>query len=173
MISKIVSGGQTGVDRAALDVALALGFLCGGWCPKHRRAEDGRISDRYPLTESDSVNYASRTALNVRDSDGTLILTEAELTGGTSLTRDLAVRYGKPFLVVDLRLAPNFEQVEQWIANNRIRTLNVAGPRESSQPGIHGRVTAYLRGLLTRTRPEAPKRPRRKRAKPREAEGSS
>lgn len=169
MITKIVSGGQTGVDRAALDVALALGLPCGGWCPKHRRAEDGRIPANYPLIENNSTNYANRTALNVKDSEGTLILTAASLSGGTSLTRDLAMRYGKPVLVVDLRLLPDFEQVEQWIADNRIRVLNVAGPRESSQPGIHGRATAYLQSLLSRSAFSAPKRTRRKRVKPPES----
>lgn len=153
------------MDRAALEVATALGLPCGGWCPKYRRAEDGRIPPEYPLIEADSANYAVRTALNVRDSDGTLILTAATLSGGTSLTRDLAVRYGKPVLVVDLRDNPDIEQVEHWISNNRIRIVNVAGPRESSQPGIHGRATAYLKNLLSRTAPAVPKHPRRKRAK--------
>lgn len=168
MITKIVSGGQTGVDRAALDVALELEIPCAGWCPKHRRAEDGRIPERYPLIEAESANYAARTALNVKDSDGTLILSTGKLTGGTALTRDFAVRYGKPVLVIDLGQEPDFEPVEQWVSNNRIRTLNVAGPRESSQPGIHGRAVTFLQNLLRRAAPAAsvPKRPRRKRAAP-------
>mgnify|MGYP003793290687 CR=1 FL=1 len=90
MIKKIVSGGQTGVDRAALDVAMQLGIPVGGWCPRGRRAEDGRIPDSYPLREASSVNYAKRTELNVRDSDGTLILSGGPLTGGTALTESLA-----------------------------------------------------------------------------------
>ena len=150
MIEKLISGGQSGVDRAGLDVALAIGIDCGGWCPKHRRAEDGRIPHRYPLVEADSPNYAARTALNVRDSDGTLILAPGELTGGTALTRDLALRYGRPVFVVDLDQDPDFEAVEGWLANNRIRTLNVAGPRESQQPGIHDRAAEFLKSLFQR-----------------------
>src|SRR5213080_1459301 len=103
VISKIVSGGQTGVDRAALDVALELGIPCGGWCPIGRRAEDGVIPDRYPLRQAPSANYADRTALNVRDSDGTLILARGPLRGGTALTKTFAERYGRPYLVVDPR----------------------------------------------------------------------
>ncbi len=167
MIEKLVSGGQTGVDRAGLDVALAIGIDCGGWCPKHRRAEDGRISSRYPLIEADSPNYAARTAMNVRDSDGTLILAPGELTGGTALTRDIAQRYGRPLWVVDLDQDRDFEAVERWLTNNRIRTLNVAGPRESQQPGIHDRAVEYLQSLLQREKGDAlsaPK-PRRKAAK--------
>ena len=163
MIEKLISGGQSGVDRAGLDVALAIGIDCGGWCPKHRRAEDGRIPHRYPLVEADSPNYAARTALNVRDSDGTLILAPGELTGGTALTRDLALRYGRPVFVVDLDQDPDFEAVEGWLANNRIRTLNVAGPRESQQPGIHDRAAEYLQSLFQRAKADSSEAPKTRR----------
>jgi hypothetical protein len=97
--NKIVSGGQTGADRAALDWALAHGVECGGWCPKGRRAEDGVIPIAYPLTETPSSDYAQRTEWNVRDSDATVIFSLApRLTGGSRLTRDLAARHGRPFL---------------------------------------------------------------------------
>ena len=86
LVEKIVSGGQTGVDRAALDVALELGIPCGGWCPRGRRAEDGALSARYPLMETPSDDYVQRTTWNIRDSDGTLILTRGEPTGGTAQT---------------------------------------------------------------------------------------
>src|SRR2546429_554237 len=100
-LSKIISGGQTGVDRAALDVALELGLPCGGWCPRGRRAEDGPIDSRYPLRETNALAYPVRTRWNVRDSDGTLILTRGRPDRGTALTRDLAERMGKPLLTVD------------------------------------------------------------------------
>src|SRR5437870_9182944 len=102
MLTKIISGGQTGVDRAALDVALELGLPCGGWCPKRRRAEDGPIPERYPLTETSSRAYPQRTRCNVLDSDGTLILTRGRPTGGTALTIQIAAESGKPYFVVDL-----------------------------------------------------------------------
>ncbi|PSQ85488.1 MAG: molybdenum cofactor carrier, partial [Bacteroidetes bacterium QH_2_63_10] len=89
---KIISGGQTGVDRAALDAALAFNVPVGGWCPKGRRAEDGQIPDRYPLEETPSEAYEQRTAWNVRDSDGTLIITDGSLEGGTALTMTEARR---------------------------------------------------------------------------------
>ena len=151
MITKIVSGGQTGVDRAALDVALQRDVPCGGWCPRGRRAEDGRIPDEYVLQETDSKNYSHRTERNVEDSDGTLILTGGPLTGGTALTRSLARRNGSPELVIDLREEADFGAVEQWLAANRIRILNVAGPRESQQPGIHEQACEWLGRLLDRT----------------------
>lgn len=147
-IEKIISGGQTGVDRAALDVALELEIACGGWCPKFRRAEDGRIPPEYPLIEASSTNYAERTALNVRDSDGTLILALGELSRGTALTRDMTRRYGRPCLIVDLREEVDLPAVEQWLEENKIRTLNVAGPRESQSPGIHAKAVNALRSLF-------------------------
>src|SRR5438309_6802555 len=97
--TKIISGGQSGVDRAALDVALELGISCGGWCPKGRRAEDGVIPEQYPVRENASTSYPPRTEMNVRDSDGTLILTNGRPDRGTALTVNLAKRYEKPCLV--------------------------------------------------------------------------
>ena len=147
-LEQIVSGGQTGVDRAALDVALELGIPCGGWCPKGRRAEDGSISETYPLRESPTANYAERTALNVKDSDGTLILSRGPLRGGTALTKTFAERYRRPCLVVDLR-EPTPQLIHDWLSANSIRVLNVAGPRESSQPGIARQSATFLRMLLS------------------------
>ncbi len=161
MIERIVSGGQTGVDRAALDVALEAGIPCGGWCPLGRRAEDGRIPDRYPLIETSERDYSVRTERNIIDSDGTLIISGGPLTGGTALTRSLARRLGSPLFIVDLRehesARPNLlgtsvlDQLEQWLLENRIQSLNVAGPRESQQPGIHLRASQLLQQLLSRT----------------------
>ena len=99
---KIISGGQTGVDRAALDVAKALAIPCGGWCPRGRKAEDGIIDARYNLQETPSQNYAQRTEWNVRDADATLIIYQQPLEGGTLLTKEYAEKKGKPCFVADL-----------------------------------------------------------------------
>ena len=151
-LEQVVAGGQTGVDRAALDVALELGIACGGWCPKGRRAEDGSIPESYPLKESPTANYAERTALNVKDSEGTLILSRGALRGGTALTKTFAERYRRPCLVVDLRNATT-QPIHEWLEANSIRVLNVAGPRESSQPGIARQAAAFLRTLLGSSSP--------------------
>src|SRR6516162_9418333 len=102
MIERILSGGQTGVDRAALDVAVELGLPCGGWCPRGRRAEDGPIPERYPLKETPWDGYPQRTERNVRDSDGTLVLTLGQADRGTTLTIELAHKKRKPHLIIDL-----------------------------------------------------------------------
>ncbi len=148
MVDKIISGGQTGVDRAALDVALEFKIPCGGWCPRGRLAEDGVIPAHYPLQESESSKYPVRTELNVRDSDGTLILTRGEPDRGTALTRHLARRYKKPLLVIDLLDFPEPANIRQWIKEQEIGTLNVAGPRASSCPGIHVQARKLLRQVL-------------------------
>ena len=145
---KIVSGGQTGVDRAALDVAIELGIPCGGWCPQGRLAEDGVIPARYPLAETPSPNYEQRTEWNVRDSDGTLVLTLGEPTGGTAFTVELAQKHRKPHLVVFLDARTNLQSVSDWIASNQIETLNVAGPRLSTQPESYRLAAEFLRKLL-------------------------
>ena len=149
MVEKIVSGGQTGVDRAALDVARELGLPCGGWCPKGRKAEDGPIALRYPLQETPSDDYAQRTVWNVRDSDGTLILTRGQPTEGTALTIELAERQGKPHLVLDLDAQPERASVRTWVTTHRIRALNIAGPREEKSPGIYALASQFLRQLLS------------------------
>ena len=145
---KIVSGGQTGVDRAALDVALALGIPHGGWCPKGRLAEDRLIPPQYQLTETDSTKYAVRTEKNVVDSDGTLILCRGQTSGGTELTRQLALEHAKPCLVVDLNRPLPVDDVYRWISESLIETLNIAGPRESQNTGISAQARQFLEGLL-------------------------
>jgi len=150
-IRRIVSGGQTGVDRAALDVAMVLGIGCGGWCPKGRLAEDGPLSRNYPLKETPSSLYAERTEWNVRDSDATLVLTWGPPADGTAFTIDMTRKHGKPVRVVDLETKDTTpEQVEQWLAENRVYTLNVAGPRESKCPGIYHDACAFLEALFSR-----------------------
>lgn len=155
---KVISGGQTGVDRAALDAALELNrrwlvtlqsgeaappgvtLLLGGWCPRGRRAEDGYIPDRYPLVETNVQGYGVRTRLNVKESDGTLILTPVPLSGGTYRTAEIAQDLGKPCLVLDPKAGARAaleHSFQAWVQFNEIRVLNVAGPRESRCPGVY------------------------------------
>lgn len=145
---RIVSGGQTGVDRAALDVALELGLRCGGWCPKGRRALDGPIPERYPVKETESADYSVRTRLNVRDADATLILNCGELSGGTAYTLRVAEELGRAVLVQDMDHGGNVAQVHSWLEAHGVRVLNVAGPRENKCPGIYSRVRHFLSQLL-------------------------
>ena len=140
---RIISGGQTGVDRAALDVAIALGIEHGGWCPAGRLSEDGSIPSRYQLDETDSSEYPVRTEQNVIDSDATLILSTDRLTGGTRLTKRMCDRHGKPHLIV--RIDREREQVvRDWLCQKHPGSLNVAGPRESTSPGIYERSRTFL-----------------------------
>jgi hypothetical protein len=134
---KFISGGQTGVDRAALDFALSNDILCSGWCPQMRQAEDGTIPIRYPLTESYSPNPAVRTELNVKDSDGSLILIIEDMDKGTQQTFDFAHLHAKPVFVWRIGINRNYEQFDNWLSKNNISSLNIAGPRESNQPGIY------------------------------------
>ena len=153
MPTRIVSGGQTGVDRAALDVALHLGIPCGGWCPQGRRAEDGPIAEVYPLQETSWWGYPQRTEWNVRDSDATLILTRGPVDGGTALTSRLAEKLRRPCLILDLTESIDIATVQDWLVRHHIQTLNVAGPRESNSPGIHTEAMAFLTRLLTCVEP--------------------
>lgn len=147
-IKRLVSGGQSGADRAALDAALGGGLPCGGWCPKGRRAEDGTIPDRYPMSETTSAGYSQRTEWNVRDSDGTVVLTlGAEPVGGSLETIGLARRWRKPCLhIAKDRLggAGACDLVRDFVGRHRIEVLNVAGSRESEEPGI----SAWARGVI-------------------------
>lgn len=146
---KIVSGGQTGVDRAALEWALENGFPHGGWCPKGRIAEDGVIPPQFKLTETTSDKYPVRTRRNVRDSGGTVIFSQEEtLTGGTLKTAKIAKEIGKPCLQLSAALSVNdaAEQLIQFIRENGIHVLNVAGPRASNEPN----TGAFVKAVLTR-----------------------
>ncbi len=146
-ISRILSGGQTGADRAALDWAIAHGIPHGGWCPRGRRAEDGPIAALYALLETPSRDYEQRTRWNVRDSDGTLIVSRAaKLTGGSEFTARCAERLGRPWL----HAHPGADEVERlrgFLERHRIGTLNVAGPRASNDPGIYGYASSVLERL--------------------------
>lgn len=147
MLERIVSGGQTGVDRAALDFALAAGIACGGWCPRGRKAEDGKISDRYPLTETESADYSERTRKNVLDSDGTLICTVGELSGGTLYTFQVAQKSNRPVIVCRLDEhdpAAEADAARVWISKEHIRILNIAGPRGSKHRQIYKITRKFL-----------------------------
>ena len=152
MVEKIVSGGQTGADRAALDVALELGLATGGWIPRGRRAEDGTIPERYDgLVETDSDAYALRTERNVRDSDATVVFAFGPPTGGSALTARLARSLGKPLLTLDLERCASEAgavRVRAWLAETRPRILNVAGPRASEETRISGATARILRAAL-------------------------
>lgn len=148
-MKRVVSGGQTGVDRAALDVAMELGIAVGGWCPLGRLAEDGPIAGIYPLDETPSARYEQRTEWNVRDSDATLIFARGDLTGGTAYTARMAGRHRRPLLVVDPADDARLEEVRAWLATHRVEVLNVAGPRESGDRGIGDRARRFLRRLLS------------------------
>lgn len=137
MIKKIISGGQTGADRAALDVAIRQFIPHGGWIPKGRKAEDGPVPDKYNLREMPTSSYPKRSEKNVLDSDGTLILTHGKLTGGSKLTQDCAGKHGRQRLHINLKETPYsavVPKISDWILENNIEVLNVAGSRASKDP---------------------------------------
>lgn len=145
---RIISGGQTGVDRAALDFALEHGIEHGGWCPRGRIAEDGVIDNRYHLQETESSVYPERTYRNIIDSDGTLIFSDkAPLTRGTRLTAELAKREYKPLLVVFSELSVHEAccRLRDFLAGQSVRTVNVAGPRANSR---NAGLMLYVREVL-------------------------
>ncbi|MDH4350305.1 MAG: putative molybdenum carrier protein [Gemmatimonadota bacterium] len=153
LIREIQSGGQTGVDRAALDAAMAHGIPYGGWIPRGRLAEDGVVPDRYIyMVETVETDYAARTERNVQTADATLVIHFGPLEGGSLLTAELAARFNKPCLTIDL----DTEQQDQALQATRawltalaaqVR-LNVAGPRASVAPDGYGRARAFLEALL-------------------------
>jgi hypothetical protein len=147
-LRKIISGGQTGVDRAAFDFALENGIEIGGFVPKNRRAEDGRISEKYPnLIETATRNYAERTELNVQNSEATLILSHGKLTGGSLLTREFAEKHRKHFLHIDFAETSIEEAVgktRQWLASINCAELNIAGSRASTDVEIYNKTREFL-----------------------------
>lgn len=145
---KIVSGGQTGVDRAALDFAIKYKISCGGCCPKGRIAEDGKISDKYPLNETTTSDYKERTEKNIIDSDATLIIYSSRIDDGTNLTIELSSKYNKPLFELNLEDGSKIPDLINWIQKNNIQVLNIAGPRESSSPGIYKKTLTYLESVL-------------------------
>lgn len=150
MIRLIISGGQTGVDRAGLDAAIKAGFPVGGYCPKGRLSEDGPIPDFYPLQELSLSDYAVSTEKNVVESDGTLIINKGDLSLCNKLTSDYAIKHMRPCLIVPLEEPTEAAHVIRWIVGQQITTLNIAGPRESKCPdGIYTETIAYLDKLFS------------------------
>lgn len=151
MLKKIISGGQTGVDQAALDAAIWLGIEHGGWIPKGRLTEDGPLPEAYQLTEMPTDSYTERTEKNVIESDGTLIISHGAPTGGTDFTRKMALKHGKQMLHLDLHLHKNLinaaSLVSSWLEMSNIEILNVAGPRASKDPKIFMKALSVLTHL--------------------------
>lgn len=143
---KVISGGQSGVDRAALDAAIEAGLEYGGWCPKGRVAEDGIIPSQYKLIETPSSCYEQRTEWNIRDADATLVVLFGEASGGTAYTIDVAKRMGKPLFIISADDNHAVEKVVSWIRVNCLKVLNVAGPRASFSPQVY----LVARKLLSR-----------------------
>lgn len=179
MIKKIISGGQTGADRAALDVAIQFKIPHGGWIPKGRKAEDGSLAEIYRLKEMPTASYQKRTEQNVIDSDGTLIIARGKLTGGSDLTREIALRHKKQLLGIDLNLTSHFDAasfIASWVKLQRVRVLNVAGPRASKDPRIYSDTIQILEQTIQilnherrRTSLELEHPPKGKHSKPPEA----
>jgi hypothetical protein len=151
MIKKIISGGQTGADLAALDVAIKLNIPHGGWIPKGRKTEEGTLPEKYQLQEMPTASNPKRTEQNIIDSDGTLIFSHGKLTGGSKLTRDLATKKNRPCLHIDLNqnsLVYKVRLIQEWLHDNGIKDLNVAGPRASDDPEIYDAVVKVLEKVL-------------------------
>ncbi len=151
---RIVSGGQTGVDRAAMDFALENKIECFGWCPKGRKAEDGIIPDSYPLKETETTCYEKRTLKNVEESDGLLVFVDGEADEGTILAIDHAEKQNKPTYIIHLSM--NVEDQEtgilEFLKYQNVTTINIVGPRESNSPGIYRKTKSFLEELLLRLR---------------------
>ena len=150
-IRKIVSGGQTGADQAALDVAIEMGIQHGGWVPKGRKTEKGRLPERYNVQETKAIDYDQRTELNVIDSDATLLFIRGKLKGGSELTQQFARKHHKPCLIIDLDVLSDYKAVEiirSWLDVRKIEILNIAGPRESENPGIYEIIQDLLKSVL-------------------------
>jgi hypothetical protein len=148
---KIISGGQTGVDRAALDIALKHGIDCGGWCPAGRLDESGRIPDQYPVHELEAGSFMERTSQNVKDSDGTVVIYLGKLYGGTEQTVRFCEELKRPHELIDaskLATEDAAELMTEFIRNNNISILNVAGPRQSEWPEGHDYASRAVEAFL-------------------------
>jgi hypothetical protein len=148
----IVSGGQTGADRAALHWALSRGVPCGGWCPKGRKTEDGPIDPKYPLKEAPSASYLQRAEWNVRDSDATVLFSiDPKLSGGSKRTIEFAHKHRKPHLHLRAGDAKPADALRAFVEQHGVKVLNVAGPRASKEPGVLNFLAAVLDRVLGNT----------------------
>ncbi|MCB4791270.1 MAG: putative molybdenum carrier protein [Elusimicrobia bacterium] len=148
---KIISGGQTGADRAGLDVAIALGLEYGGALPKGRKTEDGPLDLKYKsMTELSTDNYPARTEKNVKDSDGTLMFVDGKIGKGTALTIKICEKLHKPYLIIDFqdKKKDHVKNIAKWLKILKPRALNIAGPRESGELGIYEKTCKTLREAL-------------------------
>lgn len=151
MFKKIISGGQTGADQGALDAAIKYSFPHGGWIPKGRMTDDGRLPDNYKLKEMPTESYSKRTEKNILESDGTVIISRGKLTGGSALTQKLAQKYKRPFLHIDLNKTPAFiaaSEINNWIIKHGIEILNVAGSRASKDSEIYEDTRYIIEGVI-------------------------
>ena len=149
MIERIFSGGQTGVDRAALDVAMAEGLACGGSCPAGRQADDGPIPEKYPLQEITDRDHLVRTENNVRDSDGSLLLYRDSIHGGTAYAEEMCKHLNKPVMLVDLNNPPAITVIVDWFKKNQLHVLHIGGQREKTSPGIYKQASVFIMDVLT------------------------
>ena len=144
IINKIVSGGQSGVDRSALDFSIKHKIPHGGWCPRNRWAEDGQIPNIYNLTETTESLPENRTQMNVKDSDATLIIYDNFMDEGTLKTNEFCLQYNKQYLEIDIAQTTDRFLFREWIRSKEIKILNIAGSRESNSPGIYDKTSALL-----------------------------
>ncbi len=157
MLKKIVSGGQTGADQAALDAAIELGLPHGGWLPKGRKTESGPLPLKYQLQEMDSCRYSKRTRQNVTDSDGTVVFYMEKLTGGSKYTVKMALKHKRPYLRIDLNALPAFQAISlihSWVFENNVSVLNVAGPRARKNPRVYVAVKFIISCVILSTTSE-------------------
>ena len=151
MLRKIISGGQTGADQAALDSAIKFNIEHGGWVPKGRKTEYGPLLPKYKMDEMKTADYPARTKQNIIDSDATLIISGGNLTSGTLLTKNLVKKIDKPYCHIDFLAMDDFEAamvVHSFIVDNEVEVLNVAGPRLSSDPAIYDGVRTIIEAMI-------------------------
>jgi predicted Rossmann fold nucleotide-binding protein DprA/Smf involved in DNA uptake len=151
MVNRIISGGQTGVDQAALDAAIARGVSHGGWLPAGRKTENGPLSSKYALQEMPTSSYPERTRKNVAEADATLIISRGQLSGGSALTAAIAAELDKPFLHIDITLQDHdiaAAKIQRWLRDCGTDVLNVAGPRASSDQNIYGDAYRLVMEIL-------------------------
>ncbi len=148
MVIKILSSGQAGVERAALDVAIATEIDCGGWCAKGRMAEDGPLDAKYPVVETNTMSATKSSEANIRDSDGTLLLVWGKMAGPTLKTAAIAARLNKSLFIANMSENPSVGEIEAWATKSKIKVLNVAGQKASEVPDAYNKAFKFLKVVL-------------------------